>query len=784
MHEPSLRELTATYYGGAEEAASLSYRRYREKVKGWDRPEGGLAVGDRVRFTRMYTHGPSRVFAGDSAVVVRGGDGGEDVDVCLADGTTVPLPSGYAEFAGKSAEKEESVQLTVRAESASGLAGDHDSKLLLSCGAGVWATGTRASRSPRWNEAFTTALPIDGLPATIRCEAHADGGCVGVGTAVVTATAAEGLPVVMRLRPPPDRSLPLTTSTGGCGRVHLRAVAQRRTAKQLCDSGAAEVLGGVRRGAVRAADWVGSAVGRMRCYDAGLRFVSEARGEMAAAVAEGRDAALLRGGARALEGLPFGVSDRIDVGCVRTRVGAADHVPGRSAAVVRAATAAGAVFVAKLRSNPLQRTAAGVSPAAAAAGCPRLPHDPTLPAGNGCSGCAVAVSCGAVACAFGVDAFGGCRLPSALCGVACLKPAADRYGGAAGVVESVPAAEAVCLMARTVRDVAAIDSALAATPEASPPLAPPRFGVAPHRPAALSQQAAGVWQSVCSPRGAAPAAKAWPEPPSTASATRRRPLRSSGGAAAWPRRRCGSEQPECGRTDTLAARRCTWRSGGACTRPEQRAPERPAARRTPPPPPTARARSRSRASPPQCPPPERTCCCRPLSARCRARGRAGWTRWGRRRRSWRGCGCPASSCRPPSARPRCCRSACCLRAASRRCSAQACGALRRCRGCPPRRRPPPSSRGRSAPPAPTRCRRSHRRRGRCSLRRRSSQRTRRRRRRGSDRRGRGDARSKQNKNKRSRLLAASGMFTPLLPPRLASGCAAARRTVRSPLPFP
>eukprot|EP01065_Artemidia_motanka_P018422 TRINITY_DN21736_c0_g1_i1.p1 TRINITY_DN21736_c0_g1~~TRINITY_DN21736_c0_g1_i1.p1 ORF type:complete len:792 (+),score=336.85 TRINITY_DN21736_c0_g1_i1:60-2378(+) len=498
MHEPSLRELTATYYGGAEEAASLSYRRYREKVKGWDRPEGGLAVGDRVRFTRMYTHGPSRVFAGDSAVVVRGGDGGEDVDVCLADGTTVPLPSGYAEFAGKSAEKEESVQLTVRAESASGLAGDHDSKLLLSCGAGVWATGTRASRSPRWNEAFTTALPIDGLPATIRCEAHADGGCVGVGTAVVTATAAEGLPVVMRLRPPPDRSLPLTTSTGGCGRVHLRAVAQRRTAKQLCDSGAAEVLGGVRRGAVRAADWVGSAVGRMRCYDAGLRFVSEARGEMAAAVAEGRDAALLRGGARALEGLPFGVSDRIDVGCVRTRVGAADHVPGRSAAVVRAATAAGAVFVAKLRSNPLQRTAAGVSPAAAAAGCPRLPHDPTLPAGNGCSGCAVAVSCGAVACAFGVDAFGGCRLPSALCGVACLKPAADRYGGAAGVVESVPAAEAVCLMARTVRDVAAIDSALAATPEASPPLAPPRFGVAPHRPAALSQQAAGVWQSVCS----------------------------------------------------------------------------------------------------------------------------------------------------------------------------------------------------------------------------------------------------------------------------------------------
>lgn len=118
-----------------------------------------------------------------------------------------------------------------------------------------------------------------------------------------------------------------------------------------------------------------------------------------------------------LHGLPVAIKDVIDVAGVPTRLGtpgARHRVPVRSAPVVDALIAGGAVVIGKATTHEL---ALGMTTPAA-----RNPHDPERIPGGSSGGPAVAVAAGIAAFALGTDTNGSVRCPASHCGVIGLKP--------------------------------------------------------------------------------------------------------------------------------------------------------------------------------------------------------------------------------------------------------------------------------------------------------------------------------------------------------------------------
>ena len=118
-----------------------------------------------------------------------------------------------------------------------------------------------------------------------------------------------------------------------------------------------------------------------------------------------------------LHGLPVAIKDVIDVAGVPTRLGTPGtgyRVPVRSAPVVDALIAGGAVVIGKATTHEL---ALGMTTPAA-----RNPHDPERIPGGSSGGPAVAVAAGIAALALGTDTNGSVRCPASHCGVIGLKP--------------------------------------------------------------------------------------------------------------------------------------------------------------------------------------------------------------------------------------------------------------------------------------------------------------------------------------------------------------------------
>jgi aspartyl-tRNA(Asn)/glutamyl-tRNA(Gln) amidotransferase subunit A len=131
------------------------------------------------------------------------------------------------------------------------------------------------------------------------------------------------------------------------------------------------------------------------------------------------------GRARALEGIPFGVKDNIQIEGVRVGFGSAafaGHVGRTTAEVVRRLTGAGAIPVAMLSTyefacGPVVETA--------------NPHDRNRIAGGSSSGPAATVGGGLLPLALGTDTGGSVRVPASWCGAVGLKPTygrVSRYG--------------------------------------------------------------------------------------------------------------------------------------------------------------------------------------------------------------------------------------------------------------------------------------------------------------------------------------------------------------------
>ncbi|MCR4300125.1 MAG: amidase [Sulfuricaulis sp.] len=155
----------------------------------------------------------------------------------------------------------------------------------------------------------------------------------------------------------------------------------------------------------------------------------------------------------ALQGIPVGVKDIIDVQGVPTRMGSSafeDYQPSMSARVVRRLDEAGAVMLGKTVTAELAYTAPGKTHNPW-----NLAHTP----GGSSSGSAAAVAARFVPAAIGTQTNGSVLRPAAFCGVVGYKPSAGIISRA-GVLRFSHTLDQIGVFARNVPDAAAVASAL------------------------------------------------------------------------------------------------------------------------------------------------------------------------------------------------------------------------------------------------------------------------------------------------------------------------------------
>jgi Asp-tRNA(Asn)/Glu-tRNA(Gln) amidotransferase A subunit family amidase len=177
-----------------------------------------------------------------------------------------------------------------------------------------------------------------------------------------------------------------------------------------------------------------------------------------------------------LAGLRLAVKDLIDTAGVRTTYGSkiyADHVPERTASAVERLVSAGAVVTAKAN---LHEFAWGVTSQNPWYGTVQNPHLPDRTTGGSSGGNAAAIAAGLADVGLGTDTGCSIRLPAACCGLVGLKPSWGRIP-VDGVYPLCPTFDTVAPMARTVREAAAMWSALAAAPLPAPRLAALTIGL-------------------------------------------------------------------------------------------------------------------------------------------------------------------------------------------------------------------------------------------------------------------------------------------------------------------
>ena len=177
--------------------------------------------------------------------------------------------------------------------------------------------------------------------------------------------------------------------------------------------------------------------------------------ERAMAAAEAADARL-RGGAaaRALEGVPIGVKDIIDVAGMPTRMGSPvmrGNVASASAQCVARLEAAGAIVLGKTVTTEFAYYTPGKT---------RNPWNTSHTPGGSSSGSAAGVACGMIAGALGSQTNGSVVRPAAFCGVVGYKPSLGAVSSH-GTLDPWPSLDHTGVFARTVADAALLASIVA-----------------------------------------------------------------------------------------------------------------------------------------------------------------------------------------------------------------------------------------------------------------------------------------------------------------------------------
>ncbi|HTW27000.1 MAG TPA: amidase [Acetobacteraceae bacterium] len=166
-----------------------------------------------------------------------------------------------------------------------------------------------------------------------------------------------------------------------------------------------------------------------------------------------------------LHGIPVAIKDNMATQGIRTTAASrilADWVPDQDATVVHRLKQAGAVILGK--TNLYEFAFGGVHPDY---GETRNPWNTERTCSASSSGPACAVAAGLAYASLGTDTGGSVRLPAAACGIVGLKPT---YGvvSRAGVVPAGYSLDHVGPFARTVRDTALVQNAIAGADERDP----------------------------------------------------------------------------------------------------------------------------------------------------------------------------------------------------------------------------------------------------------------------------------------------------------------------------
>jgi indoleacetamide hydrolase len=164
-----------------------------------------------------------------------------------------------------------------------------------------------------------------------------------------------------------------------------------------------------------------------------------------------------------LAGLPLLVKDNIDTKGLATTAGTkglASNRPKHYAPVLTPLLAAGAAVMAKMNMHEL---AFGITNTNAAFGAAQNPYDTAMIPGGSSGGTAAGIAARMAPAGLGTDTGGSVRIPPALCGIVGFRPSVDnghkRYASR-GVVPISHTRDTVGPMARTVADVALLDSVI------------------------------------------------------------------------------------------------------------------------------------------------------------------------------------------------------------------------------------------------------------------------------------------------------------------------------------
>lgn len=222
-----------------------------------------------------------------------------------------------------------------------------------------------------------------------------------------------------------------------------------------------EAAAAIRARRISAVELTGAMLARIAALDPIVNAFIAVEGETALAAAEAVDADLSAGRPLgALAGVPLAHKDMYDRKGLVTGCGSrirADHVAGATATVIERLAAAGALHLGRLNMSEFALGPTGIN---AHHGRARNPWNPEVVTGGSSSGSGAAVAAGLVFGALGSDTGGSIRLPSAICGIAGLKPTQGRVSRF-GVMPLSFSQDCVGPMAPTVADVAALYAVIA-----------------------------------------------------------------------------------------------------------------------------------------------------------------------------------------------------------------------------------------------------------------------------------------------------------------------------------
>ncbi len=251
-----------------------------------------------------------------------------------------------------------------------------------------------------------------------------------------------------------------------------------RVMTDLCLLGAADAVGAMRRGEICAEAYATALLARCSASKVLNAFIS-IEPEAVLEAARGADRARARGARLgALHGMPIPLKDSINSADLPTTSGTRalrNFRPAANAPILQALLSEGAILLGKTN---LHELGLGVTSNNIAFGACRNPYDASRSPGGSSGGSAAAVSARMTPLAVGEDTTCSIRVPSALCGIAGLRPSTGRYPSG-GIMPIAPRLDSVGPMARSVEDLILFDSVLRpdSMPATPTPLRQVRLGV-------------------------------------------------------------------------------------------------------------------------------------------------------------------------------------------------------------------------------------------------------------------------------------------------------------------